>query len=123
MSSEGVGSTVTHHRDFDLNKPALLEFGRALAPVKTKSRVPTLLKDRGKVSEVVTYNTFYSQLEEHMNQVGVDPSINRWDVPVALGMVDSHDALSHPAGVSDVQAESATHLDPDQYNKFLVLME
>ncbi|CAI9763052.1 unnamed protein product [Fraxinus pennsylvanica] len=26
MSSEGVGSTVTHHRDFDLNKPALPEF-------------------------------------------------------------------------------------------------
>ncbi|CAA2975186.1 zinc finger ZAT10-like [Olea europaea subsp. europaea] len=26
MSSEGVGSTVTHHRDFDLNEPALPDF-------------------------------------------------------------------------------------------------
>lgn len=55
-----------------------------------------------------------------MNQVGIDPSINRWDEPVALGMVDPHDSLSHPAGVSDVQAESATCLDPDQYTNFLV---
>ncbi|XP_022842260.1 TBCC domain-containing protein 1-like [Olea europaea var. sylvestris] len=70
--------------------------------------------------QVAPYNTFYSKLEEHLNQVGIDPSINRWDEPVALGMVDPHDSLSHPAGVSDVQAESATCLDPDQYTNFLI---
>ncbi|CAA3015094.1 TBCC domain-containing 1-like [Olea europaea subsp. europaea] len=74
----------------------------------------------GAVGKVAPYNTFYSQLEEHMNQVGIDPSINRWDEPVALGVVDPHDSLSHPAGVSDVQAESATRLDPDQYTNFLI---
>lgn len=55
-----------------------------------------------------------------MNQVGVDPNVNRWDEPVALGMVDPHDSLSHPAGVSDVQAESAARVDPDQYTNFVV---
>lgn len=66
------------------------------------------------------YNTFYSQLEEHMNQVGVDPNINRWDESIALGVVDPHDSLSHPAGVSDAQAESATCVDPDQFTDFVV---
>ncbi|KAL2501677.1 Tubulin binding cofactor C domain-containing protein [Forsythia ovata] len=80
---------------------------------------PLIIGDNHKL-QVAPYNTFYSQLEDHMNQVGVDPSINRWDEPVALGMVDSHDSLSHPAGASDVQAESATCLDPDQYTEFLI---
>lgn len=57
-----------------------------------------------------------------MNQVGVVPSVNRWDEPVALGLVDPHDSHSHPAGVSDVQAESATRVDPDQFTNFLVWM-
>jgi TBCC domain-containing protein 1 len=43
----------------------------------------------------------------------VDPSVNKWDQPFVLGVVDPHDSLSHPAGVSDVQAESVTCLDPD----------
>lgn len=55
-----------------------------------------------------------------MNQVGIEATINRWDEPVALGMVDPHDSLSHPAGISDVQAESAIPLDPDQFTNFLV---
>lgn len=55
-----------------------------------------------------------------MNQVSIDPNINKWDEPVALGVVDPHDSLSHPAGVSDAQAESATRLDPDQYTNFVV---
>ncbi|GFY93620.1 C-CAP/cofactor C-like domain-containing protein [Actinidia rufa] len=55
-----------------------------------------------------------------MNQVGIQATINRWDDPVALGLVDPHDSLSHPAGVSDVQAESATCLDPDQFTNFLI---
>lgn len=55
-----------------------------------------------------------------MAQVGIDATVNRWDEPLVLGMVDPHDPLSHPAGVSDVQAESATCLDPDQFSNFLV---
>ncbi|KAI3446436.1 hypothetical protein Pfo_003101 [Paulownia fortunei] len=80
---------------------------------------PLIVGDNHKL-QVAPYNTFYSQLEEHMNQVGIDPNINRWDEPVALGVVDPHDSLSHPAGVSDVQAESATRLDPDQYTDFVI---
>ena len=55
-----------------------------------------------------------------MAQVGVDPNVNKWDQPFVLGVVDPHDSLSHPAGVSDVQAESATCLDPDLFTNFLV---
>ncbi|KAL0359457.1 UNVERIFIED_CONTAM: hypothetical protein Sangu_0795100 [Sesamum angustifolium] len=80
---------------------------------------PLMVGDNHKL-QVAPFNTFYSQLEEHMNQVGVDPNINRWDEPVALGVVDPHDSLSHPAGVSDVQTESATRLDPDQYTNFVI---
>nr|AFK40546.1 unknown [Lotus japonicus] len=35
-------------------------------------------------------------------------------------MLDPHDSLSHSAGVSDVQAESATQLDPDQFTNFVI---
>ncbi|KAJ8643562.1 hypothetical protein MRB53_005310 [Persea americana] len=80
---------------------------------------PLILGDNHKL-QVAPYNTFYSQLEEHMTQVGVDATVNRWNEPLALGMVDPHDSLSHPAGVSDVQAESATSLDPDQFTNFLI---
>lgn len=55
-----------------------------------------------------------------MTEVGIEATVNRWDEPLALGMVDPHDSLSHPAGVSDVQAESATCLDADQFTNFLV---
>ncbi|XP_059462167.1 uncharacterized protein LOC132191244 isoform X2 [Corylus avellana] len=74
----------------------------------------------GAVGKVAPYNTFYSQLEEHMNEVGVEAKTNKWDEPLALGVVDPHDSLSHPAGVSDAQAESATRMDPDQFTKFLI---
>ncbi|XP_059668490.1 uncharacterized protein LOC132313638 isoform X2 [Cornus florida] len=74
----------------------------------------------GAVGKVAPYNTFYSQLEEHMSQVGIEATINRWDEPVALGVVDPHDSLSHSAGISDAQAESATRLDPDQFTNFLI---
>ncbi|XP_077211240.1 uncharacterized protein LOC143846632 isoform X2 [Tasmannia lanceolata] len=74
----------------------------------------------GAIGKVAPYNTFYSQLEEHLTQVGVDATINRWDEPLVLGMVDPHDSLSHPAGVSDAQSESATCLDPDQFTDFLI---
>ncbi|PIN20005.1 hypothetical protein CDL12_07330 [Handroanthus impetiginosus] len=80
---------------------------------------PLIVGDNHKL-QVAPYNTFYSQLEEHLNEVGIDPNINRWDEPVALGVVDPHDSLSHPAGVSDAQAESATRLDPDHYTDFMI---
>lgn len=80
---------------------------------------PLILGDNHKL-QVAPYNTFYSQLAEHMSQVGVDPSVNRWSEPLVLGVVDPHDSLSHPAGVSDVQAESAACLDPDQFTNFLI---
>ncbi|ONK79035.1 uncharacterized protein A4U43_C01F2200 [Asparagus officinalis] len=80
---------------------------------------PLILGDNHKI-QVAPFNTYYSQLGEHMVQVGVDPTINRWNEPLVLGMVDPHDSLSHPAGVSDVQAESATCLDPDLFTNFLI---
>lgn len=80
---------------------------------------PLIVGDNHKI-QVAPYNTFYTQLEEHMAEVGIVATINRWNEPLALGMVDPHDSLSHPAGVSDVQAESATHLDPDQFTNFLI---
>ncbi|KAL1554607.1 TBCC domain-containing protein 1-like [Salvia divinorum] len=80
---------------------------------------PLILGDNHKL-QVAPYNTFYSQLGEHMNQVGVDPNINRWDESLVLGAVDPHDSLSHPAGVSDAQAESATHVDPDQFTDLVI---
>ncbi|XP_059462166.1 uncharacterized protein LOC132191244 isoform X1 [Corylus avellana] len=80
---------------------------------------PLIVGDNHKL-QVAPYNTFYSQLEEHMNEVGVEAKTNKWDEPLALGVVDPHDSLSHPAGVSDAQAESATRMDPDQFTKFLI---
>ncbi|PIA48544.1 hypothetical protein AQUCO_01400853v1 [Aquilegia coerulea] len=80
---------------------------------------PLILGDNHKM-QVAPYNTFYSQLEEHMAQVGVDATTNRWNESLVLGTVDPHDALSHPAGVSDTQAESATCLDPDQFTNFMI---
>ncbi|KAG8367935.1 hypothetical protein BUALT_Bualt16G0124400 [Buddleja alternifolia] len=80
---------------------------------------PLIIGDNHKL-QVAPYNTFYPQLEEHLNQVGIDPNINRWDEHMSLGVVDPHDSLSHPAGVSDVQAESAARLDLDQYTYFVI---
>ena len=58
-----------------------------------------------------------------MCQVGVEPTINLWNEPLALGVVDPHDSLSHPAGVSDVQTEPAALVDPDQFTNFLVSLK
>ncbi|ONH95480.1 hypothetical protein PRUPE_7G073500 [Prunus persica] len=80
---------------------------------------PLIVGDNHKL-QVAPYNTFYGQLEEHMNEVGIDATINRWNEPLALGVVDPHDSLSHPAGVSDAQAESGSHLDPEQFTNFLI---
>ncbi|CAO2822159.1 unnamed protein product [Amaranthus hypochondriacus] len=80
---------------------------------------PLIVGDNHKL-QVAPYNTFYPQLEEHMCQVGVESTINLWNEPLALGVVDPHDSLSHPAGVSDVQTEPAALVDPDQFTNFLI---
>ncbi|KAF9679708.1 hypothetical protein SADUNF_Sadunf06G0042600 [Salix dunnii] len=80
---------------------------------------PLMVGDNHKL-QVAPYNTFYSELEEHMADVGIDATINRWDETLALGVVDPHDSLSHPAGVSDVQAEPVARVDPDQFTNFLI---
>ncbi|KAF0935799.1 hypothetical protein E2562_035767 [Oryza meyeriana var. granulata] len=80
---------------------------------------PLIVGDNHKL-QVAPFNTYYPQLGEHLAKVGVDPAINKWDQPFVLGVVDPHDSLSHPAGVSDVQAESATRLDPDLFTNFLI---
>ncbi|KAL9398436.1 hypothetical protein Peur_007397 [Populus x canadensis] len=80
---------------------------------------PLIVGDNHKL-QVAPYNTFYSELEEHMADVGIDATINRWDETLALGVVDPHDSLSHPAGVSDFQAEPAARVDPDQFTNFLI---
>lgn len=55
-----------------------------------------------------------------MAEAGIDMNINKWGELLTLGVVDPHDSLSHPAGVSDAQSESATRLDPDQFTSFQV---
>ncbi|KAG2258337.1 hypothetical protein Bca52824_077631 [Brassica carinata] len=80
---------------------------------------PLIVGDNHKL-QVAPYNTYYSHLGEHMSEVGVEPSINKWDKPLTLGAVDPHDSLSHPAGVADAQAESAACVDPDQFINFLI---
>ncbi|XP_026412345.1 diacylglycerol O-acyltransferase 1-2-like isoform X2 [Papaver somniferum] len=56
--------------------------------------------------KVAPYNTFYSQLEEHRSQVGVDTTNNKWNEKLVLGVVDPNDSLSHPTGVFDVQVKT-----------------
>ncbi|XP_071686652.1 uncharacterized protein [Rutidosis leptorrhynchoides] len=80
---------------------------------------PLIVGDNHKL-QIAPYNTYYPQLEEHMKQVGIETTPNRWGEPVALGLIDPHDSHSHPAGVSDCQAETATHLDPDHFTNFLI---
>ncbi|KAJ3679031.1 hypothetical protein LUZ60_017042 [Juncus effusus] len=80
---------------------------------------PLIVGDNHKL-QVAPFNTYYGQLNEHLSQSGVDPNVNKWDQPFVLGMVDPHDSLSHPAGVSDAQSESATCLDPDLFTNFLI---
>ncbi|KAK3134103.1 hypothetical protein QOZ80_6AG0545050 [Eleusine coracana subsp. coracana] len=80
---------------------------------------PLIVGDNHKL-QVAPFNTYYPQLGEHLAQVGVDPSVNKWDQPFVLGVIDPHDSLSHPAGVSDVQAESASCMDPDLFTNFLI---
>uniref|UniRef100_A0A1J3GKW1 TBCC domain-containing protein 1 n=1 Tax=Noccaea caerulescens TaxID=107243 RepID=A0A1J3GKW1_NOCCA len=80
---------------------------------------PLIVGDNNKL-QVAPYNTFYSHLEEHMSEVGIVPTINKWNESLALGAVDPHDSLSHPTGASDKQSESASCVDPDLFANFLI---
>ncbi|KAJ4747922.1 C-CAP/cofactor C-like domain-containing protein [Rhynchospora pubera] len=80
---------------------------------------PLIVGDNHKL-QVAPFNTYYAQLGQHLAQSGINPNENKWDQPFVLGMVDPHDALSHPAGVSDAQSESSTCLDPDLFTNFLI---
>ncbi|RID61098.1 hypothetical protein BRARA_E00272 [Brassica rapa] len=80
---------------------------------------PLIVGDNHKL-QVAPYNTFYSDLEKHMTEVGIVPTINRWNESMALGAVDPHDSLSHPTGASDKQSESASCVDPNQFTNFLI---
>ncbi|ESQ52936.1 hypothetical protein EUTSA_v10016442mg [Eutrema salsugineum] len=80
---------------------------------------PLIVGDNHKL-QVAPYNTYYSHLEEHMTEVGIVPTINKWNESLALGAVDPHDSLSHPTGASDKQTESASCVDPDQFTNFLI---
>ncbi|KAF9622303.1 hypothetical protein IFM89_031106 [Coptis chinensis] len=103
-------------------KPKPIAHGSPLMPYITAAKWICIANCRECVFflGVAPYNTFYPQLEEDMSQVSVDATINRWNEPLVLGMVDPHDSLSHPTGVSDVQAESTTSFDPDQFTIFLI---
>ncbi|KAL9302525.1 putative TBCC domain-containing protein [Arabidopsis thaliana] len=80
---------------------------------------PLIVGDNHKL-QVAPYNTFYSHLEEHITEVGIQPTINKWNESLALGAIDPHDSLSHPTGASDKQAEPASCVDPDQFTTFLI---
>ncbi|CAL9236580.1 unnamed protein product [Arabidopsis halleri] len=80
---------------------------------------PLIVGDNHKL-QVAPYNTFYSHLEEHITEVGIQPTINKWNESLALGAVDPHDSLSHPTGASDKQSEPASCVDPDQFTTFLI---
>ncbi|KAL1206926.1 hypothetical protein V5N11_001938 [Cardamine amara subsp. amara] len=69
---------------------------------------PLIVGDNHKL-QVAPYNTFYSHLEEHMTEVGIEPTINKWNESLALGAVDPHDS-----------SEPASCVDPDQFTNFLI---
>jgi TBCC domain-containing protein 1 len=70
--------------------------------------------------QVAPFNTYYSKLEAHLAQVGVDSTVNRWDQLLPLGMLDPHDSISHSAGIADAQAEGAAVLPPERFTNFAV---
>eukprot|EP00249_Psilotum_nudum_P023191 c28780_g2_i1 orf=514-2208(+) len=80
---------------------------------------PLILGDNHNL-QVAPYNTFYPKLESHLAKAGVDPTVNRWDKILTLGVADPHDSLCHWARIADVQAEGATVLPPDRYMNFVI---
>ncbi|CAN8317999.1 unnamed protein product [Cochlearia groenlandica] len=81
---------------------------------------PLIIGDNHKL-QVAPYNTFYSQLEDHMTEVGIVPTINKWNESLSPGAVGSHESLSHPTGgASDKQSETASCVDPDQFTNFSI---
>ncbi|KAL9677039.1 hypothetical protein QQ045_005265 [Rhodiola kirilowii] len=80
---------------------------------------PLIVGDNHKL-QVAPFNTFYLHLENHMKQVGVEATVNKWNEPLIFGVVDPHDSLTHPAGVSDALTESASRLGHDQLTNFMI---
>ncbi|KAF8087459.1 hypothetical protein N665_0585s0036 [Sinapis alba] len=80
---------------------------------------PLIVGDNHKL-QVAPYNTYYSDLEEHMTKVGIVPTISRWNESLELGAVDPHDSLSHPTSASDKKSESLSCVDPNQFTNFLI---
>lgn len=71
--------------------------------------------------QVAPYNTFYPRLDAHLAEVGVDPSVNLWNVPVALGKTDPHDPNLPTAGAADAESETASLLPPERFVPFVVI--
>ncbi|KAL2641266.1 hypothetical protein R1flu_008853 [Riccia fluitans] len=70
--------------------------------------------------QVAPYNTSYPKLEADLAQVGIDPTVNKWDSILTLGVVDPHDSVPHPAGVADAQAEGASFLPPERFINYVI---
>ncbi|CAI7807298.1 unnamed protein product [Closterium sp. NIES-54] len=49
---------------------------------------PVILGDNHSL-QIAPYNTFYPRLDYHLAKVGVDPAVNKWDMPLALGSLDA----------------------------------
>ncbi|CAI5486250.1 unnamed protein product [Closterium sp. Naga37s-1] len=49
---------------------------------------PVILGDNHSL-QIAPYNTFYPRLDYHLAKVGVDPAVNKWDLPLALGSLDA----------------------------------
>ncbi|GJP51269.1 hypothetical protein CLOM_g10442 [Closterium sp. NIES-68] len=58
---------------------------------------PVILGDNHSL-QIAPYNTFYPRLDYHLAKVGVDPAVNKWDLPLALGSLDAA-AAAGAAGV------------------------
>jgi TBCC domain-containing protein 1 len=70
--------------------------------------------------QVAPYNTFYPRLDAHLSEVGVDPSVNLWNVPITLGKTDPHDPNLPTAGAADGELETASLLPPERFVPFVV---
>jgi len=80
---------------------------------------PLVLGDNHKI-QVAPYNTFYPRLDAHLSEVGVDPSVNLWNVPITLGKTDPHDPNLPTAGAADGELETASLLPPERFVPFVV---
>ncbi|RZC69742.1 hypothetical protein C5167_032870 [Papaver somniferum] len=107
--------------DMNIIEPCLSEFNLSLPLFAVASyMVEKIAQNKLVLEPVAPYSIFYSLMEEHLSQVGVDTTNNKWNETLVLGVVDPNDSLSHPAGVFDVQVNSATCLASDHFANFLI---